>query len=403
MIMKNSKRGSSAVFLTAILAALFSITLALIYSVREESIISKADAVINLAGDSLLSEYDEYIQQEYGLFLIRGTDSELSAKLKDYIGYSLDSMENVSIDQVNASAVRYSAADVDQVRTQLLEYLKFAEAADLLNNLTGTAEESENTMETRSLEHGPTIASLPSASLPKKSLTAMAESLAENVSDIENAFSEGSDQYRISRYILSHFNNNSSSADTSHFFRNEAEYILGGELTDRKNEKRVEMALKAMRFPLNLAHIYSDETKLAAVTAMAELLTPGAAAAATQAALASTWAYAEADNDVELLWQGYKVPVVKSSSSWAIDLDSAVEGIGGTVKPAENRGYDYEQYLHVLLFFQDENIQTARLLDLIQINTRADHNGTFLIQEHSVGITVEVIINGKKYAYDKKY
>lgn len=403
MIVKNNKRGSSAVFLTAILAALFSITLALIYGVREEAFISKADAVINLAGDSLLSEYDEYIQQEYGLFLLRGSDHELSAKLKDYINYSFDEHENVSIDQVKASAVRYSAADVSQLREQLLEYLKFAEAADVLTRLTETDNEIKNSMETRSLEHGPTIASLPSAVLPKKSLTAMAESLAENASDIENAFSKGTDQYLVSRYILGHFNNKNNAVDTSHFFRNEAEYILGGELSDRKNEKRVEMALKAMRFPLNLAHIYTDEKKRTAVTAMAELLTPGAAAAATQAALASTWAYAEADNDIELLWQGYKVPAVKDSSSWAVDLDSAVEGIGSTVKPDENKGYDYEQYLHILLFFQDKNIQTARLLDLIQINTRANHNKTFLIQEHAVGISVDVTINGRKYVYDKKY
>ena len=403
MMNRNNKNGSSAVFLAAILAALFSITLALIYGVKESCFISKADAVINLAGDSLLSEYDKYVQQEYGLFLIKGSDRELSEKLKNYISWSFDSMEDTSINSVNVSAVRYSAADVNHIRSQLLDYLKFAETADVLNTLLEDDKDSENAMKERSLKHGPTIASLPSAALPKKSLTAMAESLAENVSDIENAFSEGSDQYRISRYILSHFNNKNNAVSTDHFFKNEAEYILGGELTDKKNEKRVEMALIAMRFPLNLAHIYSDNQKMSAVTAMAELLTPGAASAATQAALASTWAYAESDNDIELLWQGYKVPAVKDASSWAIDLDSAVEGIGGTVKPDKNKGYDYEQYLHILLFFQDKNMQTARIMDLIQINTRANHNGSFLIQEHSVGLTVDVTVNGKNYAYDKKY
>jgi hypothetical protein len=312
-------------------------------------------------------------------------------------------MEDISVGHISASAGRYSLSDVNHIRNQLLEYLKFAEAADVLNDLLENDSDPENTMEYRSLKHGPTITSLPSSALPEKSLTAMAEAIAENVSDIEQAFKKGTDQYRINLYILNHFNNMSHAADTDHFFRNEAEYILGGELTDKKNEKRVEMALKAMRFPINLAHIYADEKKLAAVTAMAELLTPGAAAAATQAALASTWAYAESDNDVELLWQGYKVPAVKDSSSWAIDLDSAVEGITDTAKPSENKGYTYEQYLQILLFFQDRNTQTARILDLIQINTRANHDRTFLIKEHSVGLTVDVMINDKRYVYDKKY
>lgn len=86
------------------------------------------------------------------------------------------------------------------------------------------------------------------------------------------------------------------------------------------------MALKAMRFPINMAHLYSDPEKRAALAAAAQAMTPGAAAAATQAALASTWAYAEADNDVELLWQGKKVPMVKDYSTWAIELDNAIEG-----------------------------------------------------------------------------
>ena len=49
----NSKRGSSAVFLSVILAALMTITLALIYGVREETIRSRTDSIVNLAGDSI--------------------------------------------------------------------------------------------------------------------------------------------------------------------------------------------------------------------------------------------------------------------------------------------------------------------------------------------------------------
>ena len=137
---------------------------------------------------------------------------------------------------------------------------------------------------------------------------------------------------------------------------------------------------------------------------MAELLTPGAAAPATQAVLASTWAYAEADNDVELLWQGHKVPLTKDRSTWAMDLDSAVEGImGGTAIPAEEKGYDYGQYLQLLLFFKDENMKISRILDLIQINARMSQDGDFLMNEHWVGVAVQVRVNGADYGYEKRY
>ena len=177
----------------------------------------------------------------------------------------------------------------------------------------------------RSLNHGPTIVSLPSANIPSKELTAVAESIADKLSEVDKAFEVGTESYLINSYITEHFNSRGYMKSEDHFFCNEVEYILGGELSDRKNEKRVEMALKAMRFPINLAYLYSDAEKQAALAAAAQLMTPGAAAAATQAALASTWAYAEADNDVKLLWEGHSVPMVKDDSSWAIDLDSAIE------------------------------------------------------------------------------
>lgn len=109
----NSKRGSSAVFLSVILAALMTITLALIYGVREETIRSRTDSIVNLAGDSILSEFDSYVQEEYGLFLIRGNDQELSGKLRKYILYTTGSMEDMDVQKVSASARRFLLADTD--------------------------------------------------------------------------------------------------------------------------------------------------------------------------------------------------------------------------------------------------------------------------------------------------
>ena len=76
---------------------------------------------------------------------------------------------------------------------------------------------------------------------------------------------------------------------------------------------------------------------------------------------------------------------------------------GGTIKPDANKGYDYNQYLQILLFFKDENVKISRILDLIQINTRMIYDGDFLINEHSVGITIEAEVNGTYYGYEKKY
>ena len=62
-------------------------------------------------------------------------------------------------------------------------------------------------------------------------------------------------------YITNLFNSRTNKISDTHFFKNEVEYILGGELSDAGNEQKVKMAVSAMRMPLNLIHIYSDSEK----------------------------------------------------------------------------------------------------------------------------------------------
>lgn len=400
----NSKKGSSSVFLMVILAALISIVFALIYGIREESVRSRADAVINLAGDSLLSEFDYNIQKEYGLFILYGNEDNLIKKLKTYLDYSLSDMEGVDINTIKVTTSKFSVINNENVKEQIKEHMKLIEAENLFDKVYKKEADQVNNMPERTLRYGPAIVSLPSAAVPEKKLTALAESIADNVSDIESVFKAGSDKFVLNRYILMHFNYRTHLVNQEHFFKNEAEYILGGKMSDRKNEKRMEIALKALRFPMNLSHIYADAEKRAETMALAQIMTPGAAAAATQAALASTWAYAESANDVKLLLQGNKVPFIKDKATWAIDLDSAVEGMmGGTVIPEIEKGYSYEEYLQIMLFFQDDTVKIARILDLIQINCRKNINRDFCIQEYATGIRMEVTVNNRRYCYEKHY
>jgi len=88
----NNKKGSSAVFIMVILAALITITLTFIYSAREESIKSRVDGIMNLAGDSVMSEFDYNVQKEYGLFMLSLDEETLEKKIKSYVEYSLESV-----------------------------------------------------------------------------------------------------------------------------------------------------------------------------------------------------------------------------------------------------------------------------------------------------------------------
>lgn len=403
----HSRRGSSAVFLSCILAALMMLTLALIYSVREETVSSRVDGILDLAGDSVMSEYHCELQKEYGLFLLKGTDQELTRMLRHYLDFSLAGMKNVKIETLHVSGSRFSVLDMDLIREQIVAYMKYAKAQQLTERAAEDATHEKKSNKTgtgHTLRHEPTKLSLPSAELPKSNLITLAGSISEKAGDVKKAFQAGTEEYLLNSYILERFNSRANQHREDHFFCNEAEYILAGKFSDEQNETYFERALKALREPLNLAHIYADPEKRAETIAAAELMTPGAAAAATQLALAAAWAYAESVNDVELLWQGYQVPLMKDASSWALDLDRVIEGVtGGTVHPKKIHGYDYQQYLQIFLFFQDDNIKLARILDLIQINMRKNCDADFLIQEYAAGIEVDAKINHRIYRYEKTF
>ncbi len=402
------KQGSSAVFLAVILACLMSITLTLVFAGRMQAQISIADGALDLASVSLLSEYDYYVQQDYGLFLLQGSDTQLSAALRDYTRLN-----------AKASASRFCLVNTDEVRAQILEYMKAGGAAHIISEaITGednTApdaaqnadEEAQGgAVRDRTLRHGPTITSLPSRAVPDSDIVTTARKLGEHLANPEAIFRTGSNKFFITEYILQKFNRTGSIRGPDHFFSSEVEYIISGKLSDVQNKRQTDLALEAVRSGLNLTHIYSDPEKMSLVAAAAETITPGPLGAVTQFAIAAAWSAAEAVNDVKLLHKDHKVPLVKTAASWAIDLDTVLEGYSGEdgcVYPQVNTGRTYEDYLRILLYAKDDTIKTARILDLIQINMRKNHDEAFLIQECAAGVSVSADVNGKKLSRDRVY
>ena len=391
------KQGSSTVFLAVVLACLMSITLTLVFAGRMQAQISIADGALDLASASLLSEYDYYVQQDYGLFLLQGSDAQLSSDLRDYTRLS-----------AKASASRFCLVNTDEVRAQILEYMKAGGAVDTITEAI-TGEDSavpESAAQDRTLRHGPTITSLPSRAVPDSDIVTTARKLGESLTNPEAIFRTGSNKFFLTEYILQKFNRTENIRGPDHFFSSEVEYIISGKLSDAQNKRQTDLALEAVRSGLNLTHIYSDPEKMSLVAAAAETITPGPLGAVTQFAIATAWSAAEAVNDVKLLHKGRKVPLVKTAASWAIDLDTVLEGYSGEdgcVYPQVNMGRSYEDYLRILLYAKDDTIKTARILDLIQINMRKNHDEAFLIQECATGVSVSADVNGKKLSRDRIY
>ena len=257
--------------------------------------------------------------------------------------------------------------------------------------------------------------------------------LTELVERIKAGFSADSIIGRLAadRYIFKFFKDftdDKGLGDT--YFNCEVEYIISGKLSDSDAAKNVRSKIKTMRNLLNLYYLYSCAEKRQAVLSLAQLITPGPAAFATQAVMMETWAYLEAENDINILYSGETVPLLKKDRNWALSLENvfdqdgqvkeseAKEGgssesqtdkrsenqaAGNYVKPASVEGEDYEDYLGVLLFGLTEETKLLRIADLIQINGKYLYCDSFLMKDYCTGLEYGIKVNGYEKSFEEHY
>ncbi|MCR5481519.1 MAG: DUF5702 domain-containing protein [Clostridia bacterium] len=394
---------------------------------------STDDCMFRLAGRSVLSEYLIPLKNDYGIFAFRGNEEEICEKMKFYLERSAGG--KAAEKSILADTKEYRLTNPDAFEKEILAAARFSLAEDVLdaggtlirkkeksgrkprNDVrVNVAEEGEEpggpgreiSQTGRKIKNKVIIKGLPSAGITSggPDISAL---VSQGLPSVEEIFKTQSDKFLVNKYIMQNFKNRKNiEIPTNTYFQNEAEYILYGKLSDDENASAFLSDFVIMRTALNLAHIYSDPKKVRELVAMAELMTPGPGAVATQAVLAGTWALAEAENDKMLILEDEKVALFKTRSNWALGLDGAVNGTAGTgisgaVKPQSRGGNDYCGYLEIFLFLEDRTAKLLRMMDLIQINMKLNYDGDFLLKEYNTGFRLSASAGGDIYVYDQRY
>ena len=232
-------------------------------------------------------------------------------------------------------------------------------------------------------------------------------------------------------FIRSKLGNNLYAANENEtFFRNEWEYIISGSKDDKENYRNCRTKLFLIRNALNLASIYNDAEKAAAISEISLLSTPGPGAVLTQAIIAEAWAAAETEADLKALYEYKRVPLLKGPGDWKISLESILksdslnekldeetkkllkeneEEIGkktesiDSVKDEVLEGQNYEDYLLLIMSFMNENVRETRIMDIIQINMKYRHYADFNMDEYYVGVSLSIEANGRTYESESVY
>ena len=182
----------------------------------------------------------------------------------------------------------------------------------------------------------------------------------------------------------------------------QTEYILGGKTGDIENLKSVAGRLLLIREGVNIVHLVSDGTKraqaagLASAIASAFLIPP--ATGVIEAAILLCWAFGESILDVRELFDGGKVPLVKSAADWQLSLKNLPELLNGldSVRRGSEDGMSYEDYLQVLLLGVSREEKITRAMDMIELCVREKGRKNFRMDSCIVAAEVSVDVKANK-------
>lgn len=154
------------------------------------------------------------------------------------------------------------------------------------------------------------------------------------------------------------------------------EYILGGKQEDMDNLKAVAKKLLLVREGVNFACLAADSSKRAQAEALALAIASGflipPAASAITAALLFCWSFAESILDVRELFDGGKVPLVKSGADWQLSLENLphlLEGLDSVRRSSDN-GMSYEDYLQIFMIAAGKDRKVMRAMDMVELTVR---------------------------------
>lgn len=192
-------------------------------------------------------------------------------------------------------------------------------------------------------------------------------------------------------------------------FSYQVEYLLEGKGNDLDNLRGVANKILLVREAANMAYLLQDGAKrnqagataslIAAVLGLPELADP------LELLILFAWAYAESVQDLRILFDGKKVPIIKTAESWNTPYSQLLtfrNHLGDYHGGQE--GMTYQEYLEAFLYLQPIERTSERLMDVMESDIRmTPGNGSFRMDGCVDAMTAEAYVeSGYGYSYQIK-
>ena len=224
------------------------------------------------------------------------------------------------------------------------------------------------------------------------------QGMAMDITDTDSSYTS---QIIYQQYLMKKLGNylNPSGGD----LRYQAEYVLNGKNNDRENLTAVAKKLLLIREGINFSSLAADSVKRSQIQALALAISSGflvpPAAPVIEGALLLCWSFAESILDVRQLFDGGKVPLIKSGSDWQISLGNLAqlpEGLD-SMRRQYSDGLNYEDYLQIMMLSMNKTRKIQRGMDMIELEIRtAAGREEFCLDHCIVALEVSVDVKANK-------
>ena len=394
-------RGEITAFLVMLFVLMLSLVGALLESVSVQMTKNRKRADTILALESAFAEYDRQMLEEYDLFVRNGCNETILEERLTYFGagnmnHSIQNQERLSDNNgtpFREQAIRYAKnwlgvdaslpdteyefysetylEEEELVHMDIQEMLakgneKLPEEGNPLSSVQRLKNKGLLTLVCENPEE------LSNHSITVESLPSHRELKAGNWQ--KHAEAGATDKLFFAAYLTEHFGSLLESKDNCALLY-EQEYLLSGYPSDKENLEKVCRQILSIRMVANYGYLLTDTTRKAEAEALAltlcSLLTVPGITEAVKHALLLAWAYGESIVDVRVLLKGKKVPMIKTTETWQLQLANLVK-LGTAEEVVSEKdiagGLSYQNYLSGLLAMERKEALSMRSLDLIESN-----------------------------------
>ena len=191
-------------------------------------------------------------------------------------------------------------------------------------------------------------------------------------------FSEKKEWYRkllVLEYMEEFFSSYTNKKE-GHFLEYEMEYVITGNVAERKNLEEALERILLIREAANVTYLLQDKGKMALVDGLAGAVgliageNPGVVKV-IQIGIVAAWAYMESILDVRELVAGGCIPLIKQAEEWTTTFTGMLTAFDKSARAnACTQGLRYADYLKQILFFVKDSEVAYRMMEVMEMGMR---------------------------------